>query len=84
MKIYFLIEIPGEAILQSKVLSIIGRGTLCTDFFFFFHLYNLKNNNSLNQLKKAMGFMKVEPVEVVHCRWAYGLSLVHKSGWKLV
>lgn len=31
-----------------------------------------------------MGLSVVEPVEVEHCRWAYGLSMVHESGWKLV
>ncbi|KAI7908336.1 beta-lactamase-like protein [Cokeromyces recurvatus] len=42
---------------------------------------DLKN---LIQLKKQLGFSTIEPVEVVHCRWAYGLSIEHESGWKLV
>lgn len=40
--------------------------------------------NSLNELKKALGLESIEPVEVIHCRWAYGLSIKHQSGWKLV
>lgn len=39
---------------------------------------------NLNELKKALDLTVIEPVEVVHCRWAYGLSIQHKSGWKLV
>ncbi|KAI8085970.1 beta-lactamase-like protein [Gilbertella persicaria] len=39
---------------------------------------------SLNELKKTLGLASIEPVEVVHCRWAYGLSIQHESGWKLV
>ncbi|KAI9487736.1 MAG: hypothetical protein EXX96DRAFT_476335 [Benjaminiella poitrasii] len=37
-----------------------------------------------NESIRQMGFSAIEPVEVIHCRWAYGLSIVHKSGWKLV
>ncbi|KAG2206524.1 hypothetical protein INT47_008541 [Mucor saturninus] len=43
--------------------------------------YELKH---LNELKKALGLESIEPVEVIHCRWAYGLSIKHQSGWKLV
>ncbi|CEP15250.1 hypothetical protein [Parasitella parasitica] len=39
---------------------------------------------NLNELKKALDLTAIEPVEVVHCKWAYGLSIQHKSGWKLV
>ena len=39
---------------------------------------------NLNELKNALDLDVIEPVEVVHCRWAYGLSIQHKSGWKLV
>lgn len=39
---------------------------------------------NLNELKEALDLAVIEPVEVVHCRWAYGLSIQHKSGWKLV
>ncbi|GAA5814487.1 hypothetical protein MFLAVUS_007984 [Mucor flavus] len=38
----------------------------------------------LNELKKSLGLEFIQPVEVIHCRWAYGLSVKHKSGWKLV
>ncbi|OBZ86036.1 Zinc phosphodiesterase ELAC protein 2 [Choanephora cucurbitarum] len=39
---------------------------------------------NLVELKKSLGLSSIEPVEVVHCKWAYGLSIQHKSGWKLV
>ncbi|ORY95213.1 beta-lactamase-like protein [Syncephalastrum racemosum] len=39
---------------------------------------------SLDQLRQALGLQAVNAVEVVHCRWAYGLSVTHASGWKLV
>jgi ribonuclease Z len=40
--------------------------------------------HSLDELQKSLGLSLLEPVEVVHCRWAYGLSIKHESGWKLV
>ncbi|KAL0084877.1 beta-lactamase-like protein [Phycomyces blakesleeanus] len=35
-------------------------------------------------LKESLGLMVMRPVEVFHCRYAYGLSVEHASGWKLV
>jgi ribonuclease Z len=26
----------------------------------------------------------MQTVDVIHCRWAYGVALNHSSGWKLV
>lgn len=39
---------------------------------------------SLADLKETLGISSIKPIEVIHCRWAYGLSIEHKSGWKLV
>ncbi|KAG0738113.1 hypothetical protein G6F35_006069 [Rhizopus arrhizus] len=39
---------------------------------------------ALNNVKKRLGFSLVRPIEVIHCRWAYGLSIEHENGWKLV
>ncbi|KAJ2784903.1 hypothetical protein H4R18_000828 [Coemansia javaensis] len=35
-------------------------------------------------LKAGLGLADVATCTVVHCPWAYGLSLTHASGWKLV
>ncbi|ORZ12300.1 beta-lactamase-like protein [Absidia repens] len=40
--------------------------------------------DTLNLLKDILGLSKIEAVDVIHCRHAYGLSLEHKTGWKLV
>ncbi|KAI8971600.1 beta-lactamase-like protein [Mycotypha africana] len=39
---------------------------------------------SLENLKTTLGLSVLEPVDVIHCLYAYGLSLEHESGWKLV
>ncbi|RUS30019.1 beta-lactamase-like protein [Jimgerdemannia flammicorona] len=36
------------------------------------------------QLKKFLGLTTLKTVDVIHCRWAYGISLEHASGWKIV
>ncbi|CAO3589347.1 unnamed protein product [Absidia cylindrospora] len=41
-------------------------------------------NDRLNLLKDILGLSNIEVVPVIHCRYAYGLSLEHKTGWKLV
>ncbi|ORX60584.1 hypothetical protein DM01DRAFT_1380882 [Hesseltinella vesiculosa] len=38
----------------------------------------------LAKLADTLGLVRVNSVEVDHCRWAYGLSMEHKDGWKLV
>ncbi|KAG2217086.1 hypothetical protein INT45_004075 [Circinella minor] len=35
-------------------------------------------------LKKAIGINKMNAVNVIHCRYAYGLTMDHQTGWKLV
>ncbi|KAJ2739125.1 hypothetical protein H4R23_000684 [Coemansia sp. Cherry 401B] len=36
------------------------------------------------RLKAGLGLAEVQTCSVVHCPWAYGVSLTHASGWKLV
>ncbi|CAO3625090.1 unnamed protein product [Cunninghamella blakesleeana] len=43
-----------------------------------------KTIQNLTFLKKTFGFTDIDTVTVQHCRWAYGLSLKHTTGWKLV
>ncbi|KAJ1920472.1 hypothetical protein H4219_001309 [Mycoemilia scoparia] len=35
-------------------------------------------------LKESLGMSHIDTCSVIHCPWAYGLSLTHKSGWRLV
>ncbi|KAI8142237.1 beta-lactamase-like protein [Fennellomyces sp. T-0311] len=37
-----------------------------------------------NGLKSAMGISHLEAVNVIHCRYAYGLTIDHQTGWRLV
>ncbi|KAJ2630588.1 hypothetical protein H4R22_002565 [Coemansia sp. RSA 1290] len=39
---------------------------------------------ALNKLKADLGLSDVSTCSVIHCPWAYGVSLTHSSGWKLV
>ncbi|KAG0290120.1 hypothetical protein BGZ98_003586, partial [Dissophora globulifera] len=39
---------------------------------------------ALAKMCAATGFKEIQSVDVIHCLWAYGLSLEHKDGWKLV
>ncbi|KAG0178101.1 Zinc phosphodiesterase ELAC protein 2 [Apophysomyces sp. BC1034] len=43
-----------------------------------------KSQANLAKLKKELGLLKFDAVEVTHCRWAYGLTIEHNSGWKIV
>ncbi|KAI8883211.1 hypothetical protein K501DRAFT_219648 [Backusella circina FSU 941] len=43
--------------------------------------HDLKN---LEVLKDTLGLAELQTVDVIHCRWAYGLTIKHASGWKLV
>ncbi|KAI8576219.1 hypothetical protein K450DRAFT_214494 [Umbelopsis ramanniana AG] len=38
----------------------------------------------LENMQGALGLESLKTVHVIHCRWAYGVSLKHNSGWKLV
>ncbi|KAI8388141.1 beta-lactamase-like protein [Radiomyces spectabilis] len=42
------------------------------------------NRAKLGKLLRSLGLKDMQTVEVIHCRWAYGLTLEHESGWKLV
>ncbi|KAJ2554742.1 hypothetical protein EV175_002490 [Coemansia sp. RSA 1933] len=35
-------------------------------------------------LKASLGLTEISTCHVVHCPWAYGLSITHKNGWRLV
>ncbi|KAI7866708.1 beta-lactamase-like protein [Spinellus fusiger] len=36
-----------------------------------------------SKAKQSLGLSNLQPVEVIHCLHAYGLSVEHTSGWKL-
>ncbi|KAG0046168.1 hypothetical protein BGZ83_008642 [Gryganskiella cystojenkinii] len=38
----------------------------------------------LRELLKTSGFEEIKTVDVIHCPWAYGISMKHKEGWKIV
>ncbi|KAJ2641315.1 hypothetical protein GGF44_002178 [Coemansia sp. RSA 1694] len=38
----------------------------------------------VDKLASDLGLEDIKTCSVVHCPWAYGLSLTHSSGWKLV
>ncbi|KAJ2034060.1 hypothetical protein GGI01_000236 [Coemansia sp. RSA 376] len=38
----------------------------------------------VDKLLSDLGLVDIKTCSVVHCPWAYGLSLTHSSGWKLV
>lgn len=40
--------------------------------------------HTFKQLKNTLGVKVMQAVNVIHCRFAYGLSIEHNSGWKLV
>lgn len=44
--------------------------------------YNERKNFS--QVKDMLGVKDLRAVEVFHCKYAYGISMVHNDGWKLV
>ncbi|KAI9310318.1 beta-lactamase-like protein [Dichotomocladium elegans] len=39
---------------------------------------------NFNALKQRLNLSRMEAVTVFHCRFAYGLTISHESGWKLV
>ncbi|KAJ2612198.1 hypothetical protein H4S08_002809 [Coemansia sp. RSA 1365] len=43
-----------------------------------------KSEGSIATLKNDLGLSDISTCSVVHCPWAYGVSLTHTSGWKLV
>ncbi|KAJ2059547.1 hypothetical protein GGI17_004315 [Coemansia sp. S146] len=40
--------------------------------------------DKVDKLASELGLVDIKTCSVVHCPWAYGLSLTHSSGWKLV
>lgn len=44
----------------------------------------IKNFVRLHEIQDRLGLSVIKPIEVIHCRWAYGLSIEHKDGWKIV
>ncbi|KAF9915565.1 hypothetical protein BX616_005853 [Lobosporangium transversale] len=40
--------------------------------------------HSINGLLESSGFSEISTVDVIHCPWAYGISMSHKDGWKVV
>ncbi|KAJ2764328.1 hypothetical protein GGI18_006473, partial [Coemansia linderi] len=40
--------------------------------------------SKVDRLASDLGLVDIKTCSVVHCPWAYGLSLTHSSGWKLV
>ncbi|CAG8487437.1 10121_t:CDS:10 [Ambispora gerdemannii] len=42
------------------------------------------NNKKVENLKTDLGLKDITSVEVIHCPSAYGISLQHLNGWKLV
>ncbi|KAJ2080372.1 hypothetical protein H4R24_003113 [Coemansia sp. RSA 988] len=43
-----------------------------------------KGEENIAKLKNDLGLSDVSTCSVVHCPWAYGVSITHTSGWKLV
>ncbi|KAJ1724748.1 hypothetical protein LPJ53_001031 [Coemansia erecta] len=41
-------------------------------------------NAKVDKIMSDLGLTDIRTCSVIHCPWAYGLSLTHKSGWKLV
>jgi len=49
------------------------------------HALNMEPHNKLSiYLKETLGLKEVRSTEVVHCPFAYGFALTHRSGWKIV
>ncbi|KAJ2280419.1 hypothetical protein EV176_001016 [Coemansia sp. RSA 451] len=45
---------------------------------------NQKYRTAVTKLKSDLGLVDILTCGVIHCPWAYGLSLTHYTGWKLV
>ncbi|KAJ2346211.1 hypothetical protein GGF43_005033 [Coemansia sp. RSA 2618] len=43
-----------------------------------------KYASAVARLKSDLGLVDVSTCGVIHCPWAYGVSMTHSSGWKLV
>ncbi|KAJ2831212.1 hypothetical protein GGI24_001649 [Coemansia furcata] len=51
----------------------------------YLNLDNFSNvKGKVDKLVSELGLVDIKTCSVVHCPWAYGLSLTHSSGWKLV
>ncbi|KAJ1732836.1 hypothetical protein LPJ61_001861 [Coemansia biformis] len=46
--------------------------------------YDTLDRAKVDKLKTELGLVDISTCSVIHCPWAYGLSLTHSSGWKLV
>ncbi|KAI1295847.1 hypothetical protein EDD11_007705 [Mortierella claussenii] len=40
--------------------------------------------STIDGLLESSGFEEISTVDVIHCPWAYGISMTHKDGWKVV
>ncbi|KAK3824590.1 MAG: beta-lactamase-like protein [Benniella sp.] len=49
-----------------------------------FHSRKQRSQSRLEKLLKSSGLSDLATVEVIHCKWAYGISLTHMDGWKVV
>ncbi|KAF9999725.1 Zinc phosphodiesterase ELAC protein 2 [Entomortierella chlamydospora] len=38
----------------------------------------------MTSLFESSGFSEISTVDVIHCPWAYGISMTHRDGWKIV
>jgi len=43
-----------------------------------------RSQSRLGKLLKSSGLSDIAAVEVIHCKWAYGISLTYMDGWKVV
>ncbi|CAG8642002.1 17230_t:CDS:10, partial [Cetraspora pellucida] len=43
-----------------------------------------KMSSSLKSLKESINLKSFETIEVIHCPFAYGISIEHLDGWKIV
>ncbi|KAF9921554.1 hypothetical protein FBU30_008389 [Linnemannia zychae] len=41
-------------------------------------------HSALKGLFDISGFNEIQTVDVIHCPWAYGITMTHKDGWKIV
>lgn len=57
---------------------------LCFRFILKTYCWHLITTVRFKQLKNTLGVKVMQAVNVIHCRFAYGLSIEHNSGWKLV
>ncbi|KAJ2782194.1 hypothetical protein GGI15_002992 [Coemansia interrupta] len=44
----------------------------------------VSTSTKVDKVMSDLGLTDIRTCSVIHCPWAYGLSLTHRSGWKLV